>query len=205
MNRTLSSVLVTLTLTFALAAPGAQADPPAQPAIGDTAVLAPIPASPGSPEGIAVNGHKVYVSAAAKFGTQGNNSPSQIYVIDVRYGTLLDTISLQGENQNLEHGVAGMAFDANGMLYVVSQQLGVMRIDPANPTQQVLYGSAFPDFPACGSAPCTPTQLDLPPLPNDIAFDDAGNCVRDRLAAGDHLAPRAGWRAAAGLVLGCAP
>src|SRR5262245_49583319 len=55
----------------------ANADPH-KPAIGDTEVVAPVPAIPGSPGAIAVNGHKLYVSAAMRFGTAGNNVPSII-------------------------------------------------------------------------------------------------------------------------------
>src|SRR5262245_26868779 len=120
--------LVALVLAFA-AATVALATPQQGRSVGDTDVLATIAASPGSPEGIAVNGHKVYVSAAARFGTAGNNQPSTIYIFDVRDGASLGSIPILGEDLNQEHALSGMAFDAAAVLYVLSTQIGVIRID----------------------------------------------------------------------------
>lgn len=181
-----------------------RATPPPKPAIGDTDVLATIPAAPGFPEGIAVHGHTVYVSTAATFGTAGNNLPSKIYRFDVRDGSSLGTIDIVGEDMNHEHALSGMAFDGNGLLYVLSTQIGIVRLDPADPGQQTVYGTPLEDLPACGQTlpfplppgtPCSPTQLDAPPLPNDIAFDDAGYAyVTDSLQATIWRFPPGGGR-----------
>jgi hypothetical protein len=42
---------------------------------GDVQVLATVPFPPGFPEGIAVNGNKVYVAGPARFGTAGEPPP----------------------------------------------------------------------------------------------------------------------------------
>src|SRR5262245_48629727 len=166
--------LIALMLPFA-AATAALATPQQGRSVGDTDVLATIPATPGSPEGVAMNGHKVYVSAAARFGTAGNNLPSTIYVFDVRDGASLGSIAIVGEDLSQEHALSGMAFDSGGVLYVLSTQIGVIRIDPAHPAQQTVYATPLPDLPECGhqpplppNTPCTPTPVDGPPLPNDI-------------------------------------
>lgn len=60
---------------------------------------------------------------------------------------------------------------------VVNLQLGIVRIDLGSGAQEI-YAPALPNLATCAqtqSGPCSPTIADLPPLPNDIAFDPAGN------------------------------
>ncbi len=142
---------------------------------GDVKVLATVP-SPGFPEGIAVNGNKVYVAGPARFGTAGDNQPSKVFAFDTSTGELTNTYAIQGEDLNLDHANSCIAFDDAGRLYVVNIQLGVVRIDLGSGQQQV-YAAPLPDLPTCSSVapPCSPTRSDAPPLPNDIAFDSLGN------------------------------
>jgi len=91
----------------------------------------------------------------------------------------------------------GSAVDSTGRIYVLNTQLGMVRrtLDGA----QQPYSEPFPDLPSCllglPGTPCSPTPLDMPPLPNDIAFDDAGNAyVSDSMQATIWLVPAGGGR-----------
>lgn len=143
---------------------------------GDVKVLTTVPATPGFPEGIAVHGNRVYVAGPAKFGTTGSG-PSHVFAFDVNTGTLLQTYPTQGENLLAEHANSCIAFDGNGLLYVLNTQLGMFRIDTETGQQQS-YSLPFPDLQPCVAGvtgpPCSPTVADTPALPNDIAFDEKG-------------------------------
>jgi sugar lactone lactonase YvrE len=144
---------------------------------GDVQVLSTVPFPPGFPEGIAVKGNKVYVAGPARFGNAGE-PPSKVFAFDIKDGSLVRTYAIQGENLSQDHANSCVAFDGQGRLYVVNTQMGIVRIDLGSGQQQV-YAQPLPDLPPCSIAPpntpCSPTFLDLPPLPNDIAFDNSGN------------------------------
>jgi sugar lactone lactonase YvrE len=153
---------------------GARAEQANRP-FGDVQVLATVPFPPGFPEGIAVQGNKVYVSGPARFGTAGE-PPSKVFAFDTKTGELVRTYSIQGEDLSQDHANSCIAFDGQGRLYVVNIQLGIVRIDLGSGQQEV-YATPLPNLAPCSIAPppCSPTVADLPPLPNDIAFDAAGN------------------------------
>jgi sugar lactone lactonase YvrE len=149
--------------------------------LGDVRVLAPVPTPPGFPESVAVFGQRVYVSGPATFGTAGG-PPSAVLVYS-RSGRLLDYIPTEGENLAFEHANSNIALDRQGRVYVLNTQLGVYRLG-RNGSQEAY--ATFPDLPQCGVAPppCSPTVFDGPALPNDLAFDAAGNLyVTDSLQA----------------------
>ena len=75
----------------------------------------------------------------------------------------------------------------SGGLYVLNTQLGIYRLNTATGAQQP-YADPFPDLRPCVpiviGPPCSPTLIDAPPIPNDLAFDAAGNAyVTDSLQA----------------------
>lgn len=149
--------------------------------------FASVPAVPGFPEGIAVNGHRVYVSGPARFGTAGTG-PSAIQVYDRKTGTLDATISVAGEALAFEHALSNIAVDGDGRIYALSTQLGLIRFTKQGSGYvQEAYGAPLPDLPTCTAAPgsaCSPTFIDLPPIPNDVVFDAAGFAyVTDSLQA----------------------
>lgn len=158
-------ILVSCLFAFIILPLTAFADNPHQRPFGDVKTLAPFPVPPGSPEGIAVKGNKAYVSGPARFGTAGQ-PPSIVVVYDTRTGEQLETIQIQGEDLSQEHANSCVAFDGQGRLYVVNTQLGIVRIDLGSGVQTVY---ATPITPL---GPITQTSF---PLPNDIAFDPAGN------------------------------
>ena len=143
---------------------------------GDVQILATVPHPPGFPEGIAVNGDKVYVAGPASFDTAGTPA-SKVFAFDVKTGALLRTYEIQGELTQFPHANSCIAFDNEGRLYLVNLQLGIVRLELGSGAQEI-YAGPLPNLLPCSqtqSGPCSPTFLDLPPLPNDIAFDNAGN------------------------------
>jgi sugar lactone lactonase YvrE len=147
---------------FAILSVTAFANNPYARPYGDVQTLSPFPVPPGSPEGIAVKGNKAYVSGPARFGTAGQ-PPSIVVVYNTRTGEKLETIEIQGEDLSQEHANSCVAFDGAGRLYVVNTQLGIVRIDLGS-GEQTVYAPPVPQL----NAP-------VPALPNDLAFDPAGN------------------------------
>ncbi|HEX8456618.1 MAG TPA: SMP-30/gluconolactonase/LRE family protein [Pyrinomonadaceae bacterium] len=156
------TLLTTALFAFIILPTAALADNPYTRPYGDVQTLAPFPVPPGSPEGIAVKGNKAYVSGPARFGT-AKQPPSIVVVYDTRTGEKLETIQIKGEDIMQEHANSCVAFDGQGRLYVVNTQLGIVRIDLGSGEQSV-YATPIP--------PVAPYNF---PLPNDIAFDPAGN------------------------------
>jgi sugar lactone lactonase YvrE len=152
---------------------------------GDVRVLATVPNPPGTPEGVAVRGNRVYVAGPAKLGTILGPA-SAVVAFDATSGALVQTYTTQGEDLNAEHANSCVAFDGMGRLYVLNTQIGMYRIDVAS-GQQEAYSTPFPDLKACGlfpKAPCSPTLANLPALPNDLVFDATGDAyVTDSMQA----------------------
>src|ERR1051326_5620101 len=69
---------------------------------GDSRVFVKLPASPGFPESIAINGDKVYVAGPAAFGTAGTG-PSKILVYNVRTGEFVREYVITGQDLSKEH------------------------------------------------------------------------------------------------------
>jgi len=170
--------------------------PAAAPAVfGDAQILAPFPANPGFPEGVAVRDGKVYAAGAATFGTTGSG-PSAVVSFDRATGAQAGRLDTQGENLLAEHGGSSIAFDAAGKLYVLNTQLGTLRLDPDTGVQEQ-YTPPFPDLNPClapvVNPPCSPSPLPLPPLPNDIAFGPDGSAyVTDSMQATIWRIPKGG-------------
>lgn len=166
------------------------------PALGSGSVFAHIPTPPGLPEGIVVVGDRVFVSGPATFGTAGLG-PSQVLVFDLKTGAPKTPIVIQGELTQFEHALSCITSDGDGRLYVLSTQLGVVRLTPSgNGWVQDIYAPLPPDLPPCvpgGTGPCSPTSFDGPPLVNDLTFDWQGNLyITDSFQATIFKVPRGG-------------
>jgi len=169
------TTLFTLVVIFTIGTTFVAAEDTERP-FGDVKSLATVPFPPGFPEGIAVNGNRVYVAGPASFDTAGTPA-SKVFAYDVKTGELLRTYEIQGENTQFPHANSCIAFDDNARLYVVNLQLGVVRLDLVSGAQEN-YAAPLPDLLPCSetqSSPCSPTAVNAPPLPNDIAFDQDGN------------------------------
>jgi sugar lactone lactonase YvrE len=145
-----------------------------KPAYGTITKFATVPAAPGFPEGVAVHGNSVFVSGPARFGT-ANTGPSAIQVYNRETEQLDQTIVVQGEALAFEHALSNVAIDGQGRVYALSTQLGLIRFTKQGQSYvQSSYGAPLPSV----------VHPDLPPIPNDIVFDDLGNAyVTDSLQA----------------------
>ena len=161
---------------------------------GDAQILAPFPANPGFPEGVAVRDGKVFAAGAATFGTTGAG-PSAVLSYDRATGAQVARHDASAENLLAGHGSSSIAFDGEGRPYALNTQLGTYRLDAQGNQQS--YTPAFPDLKPClpplVSAPCSPTVADLPALPNDIAFAPNGDAyVTDSTQATIWRIPKGG-------------
>lgn len=185
MNRKFSGALGALSLALCAALPATAA---LAAEFGEVSVLAQVPVPNGFPEGIAVKGNRFYVGGPATLGTSINNKPSRVFEFDLNSGALTRTFLTQGETVfGSEHANSCLAFDGADRLYVLNNQIGTWRLDLETEAQSS-YTPPFEDLQACaltlGKKPCSPTLANLPALPNDIVFDEAGNAyVSDSLQA----------------------
>ena len=196
MNSKLSSRAIGWGSFFMLCTVGLMADAK-PPQIGSGSVLATI--SPeahrcageagcngGFPEGVAVAHNRDYVAGPATFGTIGKG-PSLVTVLSKSSGNLITEIEIEGEDTSQEHALSGITVDGDGNIYALSTQLGVVRIERhGNHYTQSSYSTPLPDLPTCttGASPCSPTPFDLPPITNELAFDEDGYLyVTDSLQA----------------------
>jgi sugar lactone lactonase YvrE len=153
---------------------------------GHAKVLARYPDTPKFPEGVAVRGGRAYVAGPATFGTTAM-PPSLVVAFNADTGAVIRRYPTKGENRFAEHANSSIAFDSSGRLYVLNSQLGMYRLNTATGAQQQ-YSPPFPNLRPCVpliiGPPCSPTLIDAPPIPNDLAFDAAGNAyVTDSLQA----------------------
>ena len=144
-------------LAVAAVSMGAEAK---KPKFGDGSVLATIPAEAaycsgqpgcngGFPEGVVVVDNRVYVTGPATFGTIGKG-PSVVTVLNRANGNRIAEIPIQGENTAFEHALSGIAADGRGNVYVLSTQLGVVRIERHGQNYtQAPYAPPLPDLPVC--------------------------------------------------------
>ena len=95
------TTLITLITIFILGTSLVAAETSDRP-FGDVKILATIPFPPGFPEGIAVNGDKVYVAGPASFDTAGTPA-SKVFAYDIKTGELLRTYEIQDEFTQFPH------------------------------------------------------------------------------------------------------
>lgn len=167
-----------LALVILLSTSQVSADQTTRP-FGDIETFVSIPALPGFPEGISVDGNLVYVSGPATAGT-AETGPSKVFVYKTNNANLKEEIVISGENLAFEHALSCNAVDGDGRLYVLTAQLfappfaqtGILRFTKHGDGYiQETYSDPFPNLPTCHFGPIPVSCA----LPNDIAFDDDGN------------------------------
>jgi sugar lactone lactonase YvrE len=126
--------------------------------------------SPPFPEGIVADRNRIYVAGPAAFGNN-DGKPSEVRVFNQQTGELITTILLRGEKLDEIHGVAGLAADGQNRIYVVSNQLGIVRLSPTGDGyKQDIYSPLLPEV-ACN--PNLPPTLPCS-LPNELTFGPGG-------------------------------
>ncbi|MCI0437205.1 MAG: SMP-30/gluconolactonase/LRE family protein [Gemmatimonadetes bacterium] len=167
------------------------------PQFGQIETLALVPAVPGFPEGISIDGTRIYVSGPAIAGTAGTG-PSKIYVFKRSSGGLESEVLVGGENQAFEHAFSANALDSNGRIVVLtaqlfappSAQLGLLRFSKmGNRYRQEIYSDPFPNLSTCAFGPLPVSCA----LPNDMAFAEDGSAyVTDSFQAAIWRVPPGG-------------
>ena len=193
MSRCKAGVLTFLLAAIAVASlPWSPATAGPSRTVGDSAVVVDDIPDPGFPEGIAVNGHTMYVSSPAQSGQKG---PAHVFAFDTRDGSLVRDYVIPAKDEITDHGLVGVALDGTGHLYVADIQRGIVKVDLV--TGATSDYATIPDLHPCPLFnPCSPALIDRPPFPNDIAFDAAGNAyVTDMFQATIWRIPAGGGQA----------
>jgi hypothetical protein len=132
---------------------------------------------PGQPEPIAIGPDgRVYVGTN-QLGHGDAGAPSKIFAFS-GLGELLREYELQGQPLEESHGIQGLVFDRDGLLYALDRSADprVVVLDPASGEQRV-YAS-FRDVPPCTGAPdgnCSQTRTDGPAGPDYATFSPSGD------------------------------
>jgi sugar lactone lactonase YvrE len=127
------------------------------------------------PEGVAIRDGIVYVSTTAGLDAAtepSSGSPFPIYRFDLCTGEELGSMLV--DSTGIGH--AGLAWDAEGRLYSIDTGGSVLRIDVESGSVEVY--ATIANVPVCTpliTSQCSAALVDRPPLPNDLAFDAAGN------------------------------
>jgi sugar lactone lactonase YvrE len=130
---------------------------------------------PGKPEGIAVGrAGTVYVGSSTKGGVGG--PPSKVFAFDSG-GKLEREYTIRGQDRsNPLYGLYGMAFDGDGLLYVVDVlPPRIVVLDPRTGAQRDY--ARFRDVPSCTpvlTSDCSDTIANRAPFPNYPAFGPDG-------------------------------
>ena len=134
---------------------------------------------PGQPEPIAVGpDDRVYVGTN-QLGHGDARAPSKVFSYSTG-GDLTGEYEIAGQPLDRNHGIQGLVFDADGLLYALDRSADprVLVIDPATREQRVY--ATFRDVPPCGPAPgtrgedCSDTRQDGPAGPDYATFSPTG-------------------------------
>jgi sugar lactone lactonase YvrE len=140
----------------------------------DVRLFARVP-DPGKPEGIAVDrAGTAYVGSSTKGGVDG--PPSKVFAYSSK-GKLTREYTIGGQDRsNPLYGLYGMAFDGDGLLYVVDiLPPRIVVLDPRSGAQREY--AHFRDVPSCTvlrTSDCSDTLVDRAPFPNYPAFGPDG-------------------------------
>lgn len=133
--------------------------------------------APGQPEPVAIGPDgRVYVGTN-QLGHGDTDAPSRIFAFSPG-GELLRDYVLEGQPLDQSHGIQGLVFDRDGLLYALDRSADprVVVLNPATGEQR-RYAS-FRDVPPCSAAPggdCSQTVLDGPAGPDYGVFSPTGD------------------------------
>ena len=162
---------------------------------GDTKLFAPVPA-PGAPEPVVIAPDGTVYTATLNAESGDTAAPSQGLRVHARRQAQARPTTSAARTCSSEHGLTGMAMDADGYLYVGSLAPPVVcRLDPKT-GEQTTYAT-LRDVPPCSATVTTRLQKSTTghEAVARLHRARAGRlAVRDRLAAGADLEGPAGRR-----------
>src|SRR4051794_22341345 len=155
----------------ACAAPAQAADR----AKGDSKLFASVP-MPGAPEPVVIAPDGTVYTATLNAQSGDTSAPSKVFAFTPD-GKLKRTYAITGQDLSQQHGLSGLAMDADGFLYVGSlAPPEVYRLDPRT-GQQTVYGT-YRDVPVCSATvttDCSKAQQDMKPWPDYIVLAPDGS------------------------------
>ncbi|MGH2951730.1 MAG: SMP-30/gluconolactonase/LRE family protein [Solirubrobacterales bacterium] len=134
---------------------------------------------PGQPEPVAIGpDRRVYVGTN-QLGHGDAGAPSRIFAFSSS-GKLRREYVIEGQPLDRSHGIQGLAFDRDGLLYALDRSADprVVVLNPATGNQRRY--ATFRDVPSCGFVPGTPgedcsdTRFDFPAGPDYATFSRSG-------------------------------
>lgn len=150
---------------------------PMAPQVGELALFTRVP-SPGTPDGIAVDGDGTVYVSTNNGAAQGERGPSRILVFRSD-GETATSFTVTGQPDDHAFGVTGIALDGRGGIVALDAATGrVLHFDIASGRQSVV--ATLFDLPRCRTviameSGCEPGINDARPFPRGLAFDQAGN------------------------------
>jgi sugar lactone lactonase YvrE len=133
---------------------------------------------PGEPEPIAIGpAHRRIFVGTNQQGKGDASAPSRIFKYTPR-GKLVDDYVIKGQPLDSDHGIQGLAFDGDGLLYALdrSDKPRVITIDRKSGEQRTY--ARFRDVPSCSASGrhhnCSDTTGDNPAGPDYAAFAPDG-------------------------------
>jgi sugar lactone lactonase YvrE len=133
-----------------------------------------------------------------QLGHGDTDAPSKVFAFS-QEAKLVREYELEGQPLEESHGIQGLVFDRNGLLYALDRSADprVVVLDPATGRQRVY--ARFRDVPPCAAEPdgeCSATQLDGPAGPDYAVFAPNGDLyVTDIDQALIWRVPRGGGKA----------
>jgi hypothetical protein len=165
------STLATFVAAVLCMAPSAFA---ADRAKGDTKLFAPVP-TPGAPEPVVIAPDGTVYTATLNAESGDTKAPSKVFAFTPD-GKLERTYDIKGQDLSQEHGITGMAMDADGFLYIGSlAPPTIYRLDPRS-GEQTTYAT-LRDVPICSATQttdCSQASQDMKPWPDYIVIAPDG-------------------------------
>jgi sugar lactone lactonase YvrE len=132
---------------------------------------------PGQPEPIAIGADGNAYVGTNQQGLGDAGAPSRVFVFSPA-GTLVHQYTLAGQRLDEDHGIQGLAFDADGLLYALDRAADprVVVLDPATGAQADY--ARLSDVPPCSSGQrgnCSDTRTDQPAGPDYAVFAPDGS------------------------------
>jgi sugar lactone lactonase YvrE len=164
-----------LALSVAAVCAGAPATQAADRPKGDVKLFAPVPA-PGAPEPVVIAPDGTVYTATLNAQSGDTSAPSKVFAFTPD-GRLKRTYEISGQALSAQHGLSGMAMDADGYLYIGSlAPPEVFRLDPRTGVQTVY--ATYRDVPTCSAtvtSDCSKAIMDMKPWPDYIVLAPDGS------------------------------